>query len=288
MATDCEKWLNNQLVNPVTGRSIKLNGPTYNKLVKMCGPASRSKSPTRAPKRSRSPSRTDCDKWFDSPLINPMTGRAIKLDGPTYKKYAVKCKSPTRKSPTRSSSSTISYQSSKSPSLNVVPFILRTATSMTICQLVGSELYADDPTMRKGSCINPRKLWTLPAGSYKARILHDNVLDIVDSRGQFISDVKGSIYDWSGSFQDEGYKIESEIDIGELNYDGYTVAIGKTKFTGKFNSFSLTGEPRSDEGYYDYVINKYRTPNNKIGVIFSGSQNDSDYTVRYDLLHYGR
>jgi hypothetical protein len=114
------------------------------------------------------------------------------------------------------------------------------------------------------------------------------VLDIVDSRGQFISDVKGPIYDWSGSFQDEGYKIESEIDIGELNYDGYTVAIGKTKFTGKFNSFSLTGEPRSDEGYYDYVINKYRTPNNKIGVIFSGSQNDSDYTVRYDLLHYGR
>jgi hypothetical protein len=159
---------------------------------------------------------------------------------------------------------------------------------MTICQLVGSELYADDPTMRKGSCINPRKLWTLPAGSYKARILHDNVLDIVDSRGQFISDVKGPIYDWSGSFQDEGYKIESEIDIGELNYDGYTVAIGNTKFTGKFNSFSLTGEPRSDEGYYDYVINKYRTPNNKIGVIFSGSQNDSDYTVRYDLLHYGR
>ena len=32
----CQKWEANKLVNPITGRKIKENGPTYNKLMKQC------------------------------------------------------------------------------------------------------------------------------------------------------------------------------------------------------------------------------------------------------------
>lgn len=32
----CEKWLLNPLINPVSNRKIKLNGPTYKKLEKQC------------------------------------------------------------------------------------------------------------------------------------------------------------------------------------------------------------------------------------------------------------
>jgi predicted SprT family Zn-dependent metalloprotease len=36
--TDCAKWRKSPLINPATGRSIKLNGPTYNKLARECHP----------------------------------------------------------------------------------------------------------------------------------------------------------------------------------------------------------------------------------------------------------
>ena len=36
-SSKCKEWKNNPLVNPTTGRKIKLNGPTYKKLAKECG-----------------------------------------------------------------------------------------------------------------------------------------------------------------------------------------------------------------------------------------------------------
>ena len=36
-------------------------------------------------------SKADCKKWFDNQLINPKTGRKIKLDGPTYLNLKKKC-----------------------------------------------------------------------------------------------------------------------------------------------------------------------------------------------------
>lgn len=37
---------------------------------------------------------TECEKWLRNKLINPSTGRSIKEYGPTYKKLAIKCRSP--------------------------------------------------------------------------------------------------------------------------------------------------------------------------------------------------
>ena len=36
---DCSKWSSQPRVNPLTGRSIKVNGPVWKKLEKSCGPA---------------------------------------------------------------------------------------------------------------------------------------------------------------------------------------------------------------------------------------------------------
>lgn len=34
--SNCTKWLSNPLINPLTNRKIKKNGPTYNKIKKEC------------------------------------------------------------------------------------------------------------------------------------------------------------------------------------------------------------------------------------------------------------
>ena len=46
--TDCEKWRDNKLINPKTGRSIKKDGPTYKTYVKKCGSSPRKTGPASA------------------------------------------------------------------------------------------------------------------------------------------------------------------------------------------------------------------------------------------------
>ena len=78
----CSQWLATPSVNPYTGRTIKIDGPTYKKLHVECN---RSRS------RSRSRSKNHCESWFENPLVNPATGRAIKRDGPTFKLLQRNC-----------------------------------------------------------------------------------------------------------------------------------------------------------------------------------------------------
>ena len=69
----CARWLNNPTVNPYTGRRIKAQGPTYNKLLFECTEFDK------------------CAEWRARPLVNPATLRPIKLDGPIYKNLQAKC-----------------------------------------------------------------------------------------------------------------------------------------------------------------------------------------------------
>src|SRR5579864_531325 len=83
---DCESWLRNPLINPKTGRQIKLDGPTYRKIEKEC-------LGTRSPRRRPvSFSVLECDQWFKNDRVNPRTGRQIKFNGPTYLKLKSDCK----------------------------------------------------------------------------------------------------------------------------------------------------------------------------------------------------
>ena len=74
MNSICQEWFRNPLVNPVTGRKIKKDGPVYKKLERKCKP----KGDT-------------CQEWLRNPLVNPVSGRKIKKDGPVYKKLERKC-----------------------------------------------------------------------------------------------------------------------------------------------------------------------------------------------------
>ena len=51
----CKKWEQNRLVNPITGRKIKKDGPTYNKLMKFCNQmkVGQLKTPTKTPKPTK-------------------------------------------------------------------------------------------------------------------------------------------------------------------------------------------------------------------------------------------
>lgn len=77
MTTNCEEWIRNPTINPLTNRKIKVNGPTYKKFEKDCDESS---SPKSSPKHT-----SPCEEWTKNPTINPRTNRKIKVNGPTYK-----------------------------------------------------------------------------------------------------------------------------------------------------------------------------------------------------------
>ena len=89
----CDKWLRRKTINPTTGRIISKTGPIYKKYDKICNT-----------KKEKSVTFDDiCEKWNEikknSPnnLINPLTKKPIKLNGPKYKELNKLCKKTTKK-----------------------------------------------------------------------------------------------------------------------------------------------------------------------------------------------
>ena len=91
----CEKFSKNQGKNPLTGRVIKIGGPTHARLVRFCAKHLRlpSGSVTRpkAPSPNRNSRNGDCEKFARDPTRNPRTGRSIKPNGPTHASLVRKC-----------------------------------------------------------------------------------------------------------------------------------------------------------------------------------------------------
>jgi hypothetical protein len=77
--------------NPETGRKIKVDGPTYKKILNKCSGKKSKKSSTKKYK-------LDCEKWkkgwISGEKVNPETRRKIKQDGPKYKELVKKCGDP--------------------------------------------------------------------------------------------------------------------------------------------------------------------------------------------------
>jgi len=126
---NCKKWRNNPLINPISKRAIKKDGPIYKTFQKECDNIKISSKKKVIIKSSNNDDTELCKKWIANKLINPKTNKPIKLNGPLYKQYLLKCSKflQSSKSPSSSfkkpSSSSSSFKkpssSSKSSSIKV-------------------------------------------------------------------------------------------------------------------------------------------------------------------------
>ena len=91
----CAQFAGNPGINPLTGRTIKLGGPTFTKLRKQCTLAPTMPAQTQQPQPGPppgTPSGTpDCARFLRDPSTNPSTGRKISTTGPTYRRLAKAC-----------------------------------------------------------------------------------------------------------------------------------------------------------------------------------------------------
>jgi hypothetical protein len=96
----CDDWITNKLVNPITGRKILQGKSVYNDLMKHC--TNKSKSPIVEVKKdkSKSPlvvetkgkySKKQCDDWIANKLVNPITKRKILQGKPVYNDLMKHC-----------------------------------------------------------------------------------------------------------------------------------------------------------------------------------------------------
>ena len=89
----CEKWLKRKTINPVTNRKIKKEGSIYKDYNKKCNS-----------KKEKSVTYDDiCQKWKyikkhnkEDNLINPLTNKPIKFNGPKYTELNKLCKKTTK------------------------------------------------------------------------------------------------------------------------------------------------------------------------------------------------
>jgi hypothetical protein len=109
---NCNKWRANSLINPLSNRPIKKDGPIYKTFQKECDNILKL-----SPKIKSSNTDTDlCKKWINNKLINPKTNKPIKLNGPIYKQYLLKCAKLLVSTKSHKSSSSLSDKKSKSSS----------------------------------------------------------------------------------------------------------------------------------------------------------------------------
>ena len=111
----CDEWNINKNINPLTKRTIKVNGAVYNNIGKNCSRININK-PNRIDKEDKTDRKTKniCDMWLNNPNINPETGKSIKKNGPIYKKLFKLCDEKKVKSKSKSdSSSNISSNTKK-------------------------------------------------------------------------------------------------------------------------------------------------------------------------------
>ena len=78
----CKHWKSNKNINPFTKRKIKIGGPVYKKIEKIC---------TINDNDNDNDNEKKCNEWILNKNINPETKRKIKIGGPIYKFYENLC-----------------------------------------------------------------------------------------------------------------------------------------------------------------------------------------------------
>jgi hypothetical protein len=84
---NCNEWRKNPLLNPISNRPIKKDGPTYNNFKKICN-GIKQQSPN---KNNSIYNKDNCSKWGKNPLLNPASNKTIKKDGAIYKLFKKNC-----------------------------------------------------------------------------------------------------------------------------------------------------------------------------------------------------
>lgn len=93
----CKAFSENDKKNPKTGANIKKNGPTYKKLVKLCQEDKsketiKKKTEKKSVKKEKVSEQSEvCQLFNENKETNPMTGRKIKMNGPTFNKLINMC-----------------------------------------------------------------------------------------------------------------------------------------------------------------------------------------------------
>ena len=91
--SNCEEWKKDPSKNPLTGRTIDTTGQLYKKINKECKEILKGTEIVADNHKNKYGfSKEDCDKWKNTPLENPLTGRAIEATGNVYKKLVNGCK----------------------------------------------------------------------------------------------------------------------------------------------------------------------------------------------------
>ena len=83
----CSLWLQEPLINPETGHSIRRNGPTFNSWKERC----KSVNMQSRPLATKQMTWRKCQEWQRNPMVNPDTGRKIARGGATYKWIKKEC-----------------------------------------------------------------------------------------------------------------------------------------------------------------------------------------------------
>ena len=144
---DCDKWRANPSINPLTNRTISVEGTVYKKLENECKQytktsqsksyvmnasiknASINKSVKNAsikpikqvkPIKSTNESKKHCDAWRNDKTINPLTNRKISLHGTVYKKLEKECDaSKSNKMPKKQEAIIVPKQKKDKKTLNI-------------------------------------------------------------------------------------------------------------------------------------------------------------------------
>lgn len=73
----CQAFKENPEINPLTGKKIRIGGPTYNELVQLC---------------DLNTTLEKCDQFKSNPTKNPFTGRTIQVGSNSYNQVVKTCR----------------------------------------------------------------------------------------------------------------------------------------------------------------------------------------------------
>lgn len=86
--TDCDNFIKNSNINPVTNRKIKKNGPVYNELIRFCENKNKTKNSVST---SLEKLKKICEEWFNNKNIDPISKKKIGPGGIIYNNLMRKC-----------------------------------------------------------------------------------------------------------------------------------------------------------------------------------------------------
>jgi len=232
---DCEKWVKNKLVNPMTGRRIQEGKGVYNELEKKCTPR---KSPVKKSEVRKSPAKKSPAKKSPAKIRGSKKPKIKKSDciGPHYEWvvgqgcYEVKEALPKPQSPKRPSPKP---QSPKRPSPK--PQSPKRPSPKSVTVVRGSKM----PKIKKADCIPPDYNWVVGKGCFEVKSskpkIDEDPKSVDESKAQTRDEQILSYYMPNPKI----LKMVDDLDKGitkEIILEPKMIPLGKDEWYGNFPS----------------------------------------------------